>query len=271
MIIAANLVAGGARGSLIAIDDASQPPYATWETGDNGGTGWGGGWTINANAFGICSYPVNDSDANGSGGSPGIDTPTAAGRSWGIFARNSGPESLGDAVRPFSGSLDVGQTVLVSMDNGTLAAGSADGVVGIGLRSANVTRFEFILSGNASVYQVSDAAGFRDTTVAPTFGGIDLAFTLTGATSYSLSISRRDGGGSQALTGTLSGGALDCAARVQLSRRHLRSGQCRILQQHRHRPRAHRGPVDGLPCLRELNAPPLPAAAPAVTSGATAG
>src|SRR5262245_8252231 len=34
------------QASLAASDSQADPVYSTWDPGDNGGTGWGGGWTF---------------------------------------------------------------------------------------------------------------------------------------------------------------------------------------------------------------------------------
>src|SRR5262245_21918912 len=94
-----------ATAATTALDDASQSVYDDgWQTGDNGGVGWGAGWILKPGGFGTQSYLTGDSDANGSAAGPGIDTPNSGGRSWGIRASNS-PESQGDATRAFNGTL----------------------------------------------------------------------------------------------------------------------------------------------------------------------
>lgn len=185
-----------------AFDDASQVVYDDgWQTGDNGGAGWGGGWIVDSGGFGVRSYLLGDSDSNGSGAGPGIDTPTDVGRSWGIRASNS-PQSQGAAIRAFNGILSVGQTLRLALDHGTLAPGPADGVMGFGIRSGATNVFEFLGTSVSSVYLYSDQIGFHSSTVPLTTGGVDLQFKLTGPTTYSLMIANRDGSGSQLLNGT---------------------------------------------------------------------
>jgi hypothetical protein len=191
-----------------AFDDAAQGVYDDgWQNGDNGGVGWGGGWIVDPGGFGTRTLFTGDSDANGGGAGPGIDTPTAVGRSWGIRALNS-PQSLGDATRAFSGALAVGQTLRLALDHGTLAPGPLDGVVGFGIRSGATNVFEFLGTSLSSVYRYSDETGFHSSTVPLTTGGVDLQFKLTAPTAYSLAISNRDGSGSQLLNGTLAPFAL---------------------------------------------------------------
>src|SRR5262245_2998532 len=172
---------GASFAATTAYDDAAQAAYSDgWQSGDNGGIGWGGGWTVNAGGFGTNSYLTGDSNANGSGTGPGIDMPTAAGRSWGIRASNS-PQSMGDATRPFNGALSVGHTLHIAMDHGTLAPGPNDGVVGLGIRNGLTNVFELLATSLSSVYRYSDQSGFHDTTVPVTTGGTDIQFKLTGA------------------------------------------------------------------------------------------
>ena len=193
----------------MAFDDAAQGVYDDgWQTGDNGGVGWGGGWIVDSGGFGQRVYFVGDSDANGGGVGPGIDTPTADGRSWAIRSSNS-PQALGNATRAFDGTLAVGQSVHLALDNGSLAPGPADGVVGFGILSGANNMFEFIGSGVSNVYLISDQNGFRSTAVPVTISGVDIRFQLTAPTAYAVTISRRDGGGAEILTGTLASSGLD--------------------------------------------------------------
>jgi hypothetical protein len=94
------------------------------------------------------------------------------------------------------------------MDNGFV-----DGTVGFVLRNGSDTsnknngqRFEFLFIGGGADYSAFGSS-FDDTGVGYTEGGLNLAFTLTGADSYSLSISNHANQLVTIHTGTLGGTA----------------------------------------------------------------
>lgn len=183
-----------------AADTAYDDPYPQWITGDNGGTGFGA-WTLNTAGNG--GFFTGDSTQNGFVPSGGINT---AGRSWGMWANSDpGPAEI-VAYRGFTGgSLSIGQTFTIDMDSGW-----NDGVQGFVLRSGtdtssknNGARFEFLqISGQG--YSVFGSV-FTNTAVGWTDGGLRISFTLTGADTYSVTITGLVSGASQTLTGTLGG------------------------------------------------------------------
>ncbi len=209
-----------AQGNAAAADDASDPSYTGgWATGSNGGTGFGP-WTLTGSGvLGSTTngYFIGSSLNNASGAGPGIDV---AGKSWGIYANSA---NFTAAYRAFAtGSLAVGQTFSLNMDNGLIDAGQP---VGFTIRNGNATtgpanyntgaRFEFSFVGPSPTgnYKVMDAAGSRDTGVPYTGTGVRLAFTLTGADTYSLLITDNATGATTTITGTLAGsGSLDSFA-----------------------------------------------------------
>lgn len=182
-------------------DNASNSPYNDgWQTGDNGGSGFGA-WTLNAtsgdggqNGFFMGSSSGN---AKNPGPSGNIDT---AGRSWGMYA-NSGQTA--SAIRPLTGgSLLVGQTITLSIDNGFLDNGSSEG---FGIQtSGGVNRLEFFFTGGNGSYTLADNAGNNATGIPFTGNGLSFAFTLTGTDTYSLDVTP-NGGGTTNFTGTLEG------------------------------------------------------------------
>src|ERR1044072_8956391 len=102
-----------ARAAVTATDNASNAPYSDgWQSGDNGGTGWGGVWALTVSGtISQSGHFVYDSTKNADGaraGPPPADgnTTTAGPAAWGMYA-NSGQSAR--AARPFSGALDVGQ------------------------------------------------------------------------------------------------------------------------------------------------------------------
>ncbi len=181
-------------------DSADDPAYSGgWTNGSNGGSGFGP-WTVggiddnndgtnNAGVFIGSSANNGDGDTNSDGD---IDS---SGDAWGTFANT---DDLAQGVRSLSGTLSVGQTFSIDMDNGFV-----DGAVGVGLQNnTGRTLWEFFFQGGQANYRVSDAAGVNDTGIGFTDEGVSLDFTLTTATGYSLGI--EDGNGNtDTVTGTL--------------------------------------------------------------------
>jgi hypothetical protein len=168
-----------------------------WVTGDNGGTGFGA-WTLIGNGNSSqTGFFMGSSAGNGNGSSGNINT---AGRSWGMYA-NSGQTA--SAIRPLTGgSLLVGQTITLSIDNGFLDTGSSEG---FGLQTSGGTnRMEFFFTGGNGSYTLADNTGNHATGIGFTTDGLSFAFTLTGADTYSLNVTP-NGGSTSNFTGTLEG------------------------------------------------------------------
>lgn len=182
-----------------ANDNAAQAPYQDgWTVGDNGGSGFAPWSTVNSGLIG-------SSITNGPGGSSaGIDT---VGVSFGLFS-NTGNPVFAQAVRPFSSSLAIGETFLMSFDNGTVGA---DGSVGFALRNAsNNSLFQFYILGGQNSYTIDSGSGPQQTAHGFTAGGLNTLFTLTSATTFSFSIQFNDNAAVETFTGTLTnpGGAI---------------------------------------------------------------
>lgn len=175
-------------------DDASNAPYNDgWQTGDNGGTGYGA-WTLNSTGNSSqAGFFMGSSSANAGGSSGNIDT---AGRSWGMYA-NTG--QLAEAFRPLTGgSLLVGQSITLSIDTGFI---QSTGSQGFGLQtSGGVNRMEFFFNGGDTNYTLADSTGSHNTGIGFTGNGLSFLFTLTGTDTYSLSVN-----GGTPFTGTLEG------------------------------------------------------------------
>jgi hypothetical protein len=205
------------RAENVALDKASNPAYDAddanngndanpasntngWVTGDNGGSGFGA-WALNGpgdNNPAHGGFFLASSSGNGNGSSGNIDT---AGRSWGMYANNGQTVS---AIRPLTGgSLLVGDTITLSIDNGFLDNGSVEG---FGLQTSGGTnRLEFFFTGGAGSYTLSDNSGSNPTGIAFTSDGLHLAFTLTSADTYSLAVTTPGGSSLGNFSGTLAG------------------------------------------------------------------
>jgi Bacterial Ig-like domain (group 3)/SprB repeat len=201
MILA--VFAPGAHAAATATDDACQSAYSTtWATGNNGGTGWGGGWTMSLSGGNGGTY-VGSSQNNAGGGGTGINT--GCGNSWGIYANSSGTEN---AVRTFatangSASLQPGQSFQIDMDSGYDNSSDSGG---FDLQTSGpVTRLEFVHRSGQANYEVNDSAGFTSTGVGWTGGGLTVKVTLLTADTYTIAITPK-GGSTTTLTGrTLAG------------------------------------------------------------------
>lgn len=168
-------------------DDASDPVYAVWEDGDNGGAGFGP-WTLsttgNAGHFAGTSTVNGDGDGNGDGD---IDVSDVA---WGMWA-NSGGQS--NAVRTFDMPLSAGSVFYVHLDTGYVDTGNT---VGLGLRNGSSENLlEIYFQGGGANYTINRLAGEMDTGLGFSDEGLAIVITLTSASTYQARIDLLAGGG----------------------------------------------------------------------------
>jgi hypothetical protein len=200
LVTLAGLQTASAAG--LASDNAADTAYNDgWQTGDNGGSGWGSGWTLYDYPT-YAGYFVGTSQNNGFNDG-NIDT---SGRAWGEWA-NGG--AFAQATRFFSGTLSVGQSFVIDVDNGLLDSGSWVGfTIGASSNPYTTDSFSFFFRGGESTYKISNGGMFAipyreaDTGVPFTSAGVHVEFTLTGTTSYSVAITPA-GGSTTVLNGTL--------------------------------------------------------------------
>jgi len=206
----------------------SIPYTGIWSNGSTSGSGFGA-WqfnpvTNNGNAF----YYIQSSTINDNGGTPGnasndINTGAVA---WGITALNG---TIASATRPFPGALTTSQTFQIDVDNGNITSG---GSVGFALQNASAQSvWEFFFTGGNSTYTIN--AGSVSGPALPSFtrDGMRLTFSLTSATTYSVSIlTYTPGGGAGVGTTTtytgnlLSPGAGQAITSVRLFNNNAGSG-----------------------------------------------
>src|SRR4051812_12190078 len=84
-----------ASAALLATDNAADAVYnPNWDNGDNGGTGWGGGWTLstsngnpsNAGHFmGSSTSNADNSDNGNVGGVASDGDINTSGTAWGMY------------------------------------------------------------------------------------------------------------------------------------------------------------------------------------------
>ena len=201
---------GLARAAAIASDNAGNYSVANpWATGSNQGTGFGA-WQFTGTDY----FYLGDAGNNGGAGANtgAINTSNV---SWGMSSNDDNGIA---ALRPFtsggsnnSTALATGQSVKFDFDNGWVPGGG--GVIGVSLvDSANSnTRFEYFFTGGANNYTLSDSSG-QSTTHGFTDAGMQGAFTLTGADTYSFAVTFLDNSTTETFTGSLkgtTGGAID--------------------------------------------------------------
>src|SRR5262249_795740 len=136
LAVALGLSIQSSHASTTAFDSQADPVYSSWDPGDNGGTGWGGGGTFRGQAnliltttdarhgWFVSSSTNNDNpgDSNGDGDINSAST----GKAWGLYSNTTTNDIY--AIRPFDGALSVGQTVKFDMDNGNIASGQVVGM-----------------------------------------------------------------------------------------------------------------------------------------------
>ena len=155
-------------------DSATNALYTTgntWVNGQNGGSGWGGGWQLAGGA-----------EAGHFLAQSTLDTNLAIGtHAWGLWAYGGG---LSDAVRPLAGKLNPGDVVRLKFENNWIDVGAA---VGVGFQNRfGQNLVEFLFFGGGSNYIVNDAVLTRDTGLPWTDQGVDLEFELLTPTTYRL-------------------------------------------------------------------------------------
>ncbi len=166
-----------------ASTDGSTTTYARRKRG----SGWGNSWTLNANGGSIFLAS-----------SPEIDT---SGKAWGL-QQTTASGGATEAIRSLPAPLAANQTLAVDFDNKSISAGNS---VGISLQdSGGNNAFEYYFSGGGASYSINDnSSASRNTGVPFTSTGLNLKFTLTSATNYSLTITRLSDKATITLTGSV--------------------------------------------------------------------
>jgi len=167
-------------------------PYSgIWSNGSTGGSGFGA-WqlsptTNNGSVFYyIQSSTVNSGSTTGNGGND-INT---GGVAWGITATNS---TVANATRPFPSALTTSQSFQIDMDNGNIASG---GSVGFALQnnSGNAV-WQYYFTGGSNTYTINAASVSGPALPSFTRDGMRLTFSLTSASTYSVTVLSYTAGG----------------------------------------------------------------------------
>lgn len=184
----------------LAFDSAAHPVYNDgWQTGDNGGFGFGP-WALLPFGTGSGHFmasstgngdALDDGLTNGLANDGDIDT---AGRAWGMYAWFDSAASGAGAFRPLTGGpLTIGQSIAIDMDNGYITSPGANSV-GIQFLSSSDSVL-FRLEAGDSHYEVysSNLTTVTPTTLPAADEGLTLSLTRTGPNSVSLTATLRNG------------------------------------------------------------------------------
>lgn len=159
--------------STNATDQASDSAYSnSWVSGINGGFGFGV-WTLTGgdNAGQFIANSIDNTNLD-------ISSPA-----FGMYANSGG---FAQAVRPLGTVLGVGDTLQFAFENNWIVNDSS---VGFALMNdSDESLFEFYFYGGQGTYRVVDSLGNSDSGIPYVDSGIDVAFTLTGGTNYSISL-----------------------------------------------------------------------------------
>ena len=203
---------GSVSAQTIAYDDAGDAVYDDGSfAGDNGGFGFGP-WSLNAYNGGHFVWTSTQNgnagpwDCNNNYNDPNgdwdIDVTRGNGDhvAWGFWAN----DGISEAWRPLSSPLSVGQGINLAMDNGYIKDWGPYGTVGFGLQNGSGQNLlEVYFVGGQSNYTVNDGAGPNDSGLGFTDQGLTVEFTLTGASTYSITLTRLFDGVSATVTGNL--------------------------------------------------------------------
>lgn len=177
----AAMVAGSALATTAGSDSSADATYATWETGDNGGTGFGA-WTINAAAgTGFAGAFIAGPSANG------VDLGAS---SFGLYANPNTSGASVEALRDFDGAMLVGQvfsfTLGINWDSGS------DGAKGFSLYDTLGGEIFNMNNGGSSVITYS---GSSSGTMFANYGvnAMNVAITYSSATTIDVAANGRDG------------------------------------------------------------------------------
>ena len=188
-------------GATPAFDSAADPTYNVqpggptgWITGSSGGYGFGS-WQAFNTPPGRALGSVGSSTTNGTGDTDNdgdINTPrNASGRAWALTAADAGSNGIGgsvDAVRPFDGPLNVGQTFTIDFDNGLIADPLVNGTPHPGNVSWLLMgggTFGLQATGDSKDYFIFGGATRLDSGIPLTYEGLHCQFTPLGPSSIS--------------------------------------------------------------------------------------
>lgn len=185
-----------ACGASLAFDSAADAVYDDgWQTGDNGGFGFGA-WQLFAQSAFVASSTTNGVGDPGNDGD--IDT---QGRAWGVstFIPTFDHEaSFGG--RAFDGALSIGQQFVIDIDTGLPGGFVGSAHFRFALRDSG-TNERFVFVGAAGGYFVQGV----NTGISFTDQGLHVVFTLTGIDTYNVTLYGVGNDGPSGLPASFSG------------------------------------------------------------------
>ncbi len=208
--------------AAVVLAMASTMGYAADPFSTNADSGFAGWTLLSGGGDPDVSFYLEDSATNGDGdGNLDGDINSASGDAWGLTAGNAAPLPGSVILLGYNltGSLLVGQSVSIDMDVGFIDAG--DRFVGFELDAAGFDRFQFRFQGGDANFEYGNVSdGYVSTGIPFTDEGLSILFTLTGADSYDLSVTRlSDGQQFDFLSQTLGGPSGSGIDRVEIFNR----------------------------------------------------
>lgn len=195
------LAIAGSASAQIAWDTAADSAYDSgWNDGTNGGYGFGA-WSFgNYGAPSGSTYMATNSF---------VDIKTA-GRAWGSVGASDAFSYAGtEAYRNLNSALAVGQTFVIDLDNPELTPvqGSfVDGGWGLALQNSAGQEMVALFGWSGDIprdeYYFGDLSGSHNVGALVT-SGVHLELTLTGASTYSASLTPLAGGSAMNISGSL--------------------------------------------------------------------
>lgn len=181
-VITFSAATSGSTVTTVAEDKASN--YESWTDGSSAGSGFG-------------AWSINKGDNSGFFKSGADNSPDIGNPAFGLWANS---DATVEAIRPMTTAMAAGHTFSVTFENGDVASGKS---TGFALESASGEKvWEFYFKGGMTNYYYGADSTYSD--IPFTSAGLDIAFTLTSATAYSVKITPR-GGAPVTLTGSISG------------------------------------------------------------------
>lgn len=197
-----------------ACQSSNASSYSSWTSGSNDNSF--GAWTITTTSGNGSQNGafIGNSGSNGSGSVASPNTPNinTSDKAWALYA-NSGQTAAGWRNLPFT--MATGHKLSISMDNGWVDNG---GTVGFAIQNASGNYLmEFYYIGGQSGYTINDASNTL-TSIGFTDRGLDLTLTMTSATTYTLTVFRKENSSTSTFTGRTfanpSGGQVPARIRV---------------------------------------------------------
>ncbi|MFM8365733.1 MAG: PEP-CTERM sorting domain-containing protein [Verrucomicrobiota bacterium] len=165
--VGTTFLAQNASAAANASDNGSNAAYSDgWTTGDNGGTGFGA-WTLNTGGAGFAGSYVG---ATGQGAN-----------SFGLYSGNDAT-AFSNALRPFTGALNSGQTFNVNLGH----TATINGELGLQLRNSGTPVIVLKFVTGQTNWQLWD--GGSDFSAGQAYianSSLTFSFTYNGGSSYS--------------------------------------------------------------------------------------